>query len=178
MEFEQNRFYQKENNFSLLKENFLIHFGFKPGLYDKFSSVDLIIDSKYNYHLFLFFYENNIPEEEIEHIKSAKDVRTFLHQNSKLPFEIRKKTKLIFENELFLKRVYYNDKNVFGILDRNEKCIKLNHKNGYFNIDLTIDTLNENLFEQNDEFQFLEFTTSLEKWVNKLRDNLMEPYEK
>ena len=54
----------------------------------------------------------------------------------------------------------------------------MDNKNGYFDIDLTIDTLDENIFEQNDELQFLEFIKSLEKWLNRLRDNLMEPYEK
>ncbi|MDI9310251.1 MAG: hypothetical protein QM535_08545 [Limnohabitans sp.] len=181
MQYEINKFYQKENDNFKLKKKYLIHYSFKPGFYDKLCSVNLIIDNKLNYQLFLFFYESNIPkkerEEYIKSLKSIKEARTFLYQTSKLPFKIRKEIKVIFENELLLKNSYYNDKNVFGISDRNEKYIKLNHKNGNFTIDLTIDTLNEALFEQISEVKFLKFTKNLEKWINKLRDDLIKPYD-
>jgi hypothetical protein len=117
-----------------------------------------------------------MPEKEV--FKSPTEFRTFLSQSSRLPFKIKKECKSIFENELFLKKNYYNDKNVFGILDRNEKYIVLNHKTAYYKIDLTCDTLNENLFEQKEELEFLKFSKNLENWVNELRDDLMKPYQK
>ncbi|MCW3162176.1 hypothetical protein [Chryseobacterium oryctis] len=172
MLFNLNKFYRNENNKSILKNKYLIHYSFSPGLYDKLCSVDLLIDNQLNYKLFLFFHEKNM----IDFKKSGKSARIFLYQNAKVPFKIRNEISSIFQEELVLKKNYYNDINVFGIMDRNQKYLILNHKSGYFSINLTLNTLNKDLFETKDEIKLLKLTDKIEKWTNKLRDNLMKDY--
>jgi len=167
------KFFIEENGKRKLKDKYSLGYSFSPGFYDKLSHVYLYIDKKYNYELILYFSEYN----EEAYKEMGKPERIIFKQNSKLPFVLKKEMKDIFEHNLLLQKNYYNDNNVFGIMDRNEKYYEVNHNSGYFSIDLTLDTLNRDLFQTECETKFLKLTQNIELWITKLRDDLMDNYD-
>ncbi|SEQ08218.1 hypothetical protein [Flavobacterium urocaniciphilum] len=167
-----NKFYTSENRKRKLKEKYLLSYSFSPGFYDKLCSMNLYIDKNYDYELFLFFHEKNLKD----FFTSNKSARIFLNLKSKLPYKIRKEVYGFFESDIILKENYYNDKNVFGISDSNETTFDINHKNGYFSLNMTLDILDKNLFQSKNEIKFLKLNSIIEKWCHKLRDDLMKEY--
>lgn len=167
-----NKNYTTENKNRKLKEKYLLSYSFSPGFYDKLCSIDLYIDKNYDYELFLFFHEKNLKDFST----SNKSARIFLNLKSKLPYKVRQILYDFFKSDLKLKENYYNNKNMFGISDRNETTYNINHKNGYFSLNMTVDILDKNLFQSKNEIKFLKLTSIIEKWCNKLRDDFMKEY--
>ena len=177
-----NKFYTTENRKRKLKEKYLLSYSFSPGFYDKLCSINLYIDKNYDYELFLFFHEKNLKEmfksnkSSSIFFKTNKSARVFLNLKSKLPFKVRKSLYDFFESDIILKENYYNNNDVFGIADRNEITYDINHKNGYIDLNMTLDILDKNLFQSKNEIKLLKLTSIIEKWCNKLRDDLMKEY--
>ena len=172
MNLQENKFFLLENGKRKLKNKYLLRYSFSPGLYDKLCQINLYIDNKNNYELHLFFIEYNLEEFN----RTKRGERININLKSKLPYKLRNELNEFFKLDLSLKNDYFNDKNTFGILDRNEKVFEINHKNGNYSLIMTADTLNKDLFQSNNELKFLKLTFSLEKWCNKLRDKLMTDY--
>ncbi|WP_188618035.1 hypothetical protein [Cloacibacterium rupense] len=172
MNLQENKFFLLENGKRKLKNNYLLSYSFSPGLYDKLCQINLYIDNKYNYELHLFFIEYNLKEFN----RTKRGERININLKSKLPYKLRSELNEFFKLDTFLKNDYFNDKNTFGILDRNEKVFEINHKNQNYCLIMTADTLDKNLFKSKNELKFLKLTYRIEKWCNKFRDQLMVDY--
>lgn len=160
------------NDKSVLKKKYLMNYHFSPGLYAKLCSIDLYIDKNYDFELFLFFHELHLKD----FLTSNKSARIYINLKGKLPYKVRKSVYAFFESDVKLKENYFNDRNVYGMTDRNENSYIINHKNGYFSLDMTPDILDKNLFKSKHEINFLKLATLIEKWCTKLRDDLMKDY--
>ncbi|WP_298902220.1 hypothetical protein [uncultured Psychroserpens sp.] len=176
MEYRIGDFYDgKIGNYKLKKE-YIFSYSFSPGLYNKLCKINLFVKSNLTYELFLFFYDQN--QQSLESLKeNPREARIHFYQESKLPFAIKQTLLEIVNPEFHLNDSYYNSKNTFGMLDRTSINAEINQEKKYFSIDLSLDTLDKNLFKTESELNFLKLIERTEDFLEKIRDFHMGTYE-
>uniref|UniRef100_UPI00404A72DA hypothetical protein n=1 Tax=Flavobacterium sp. TaxID=239 RepID=UPI00404A72DA len=176
MEYKIGNFYDGERGHYRLKKEYLFSYSFSPGLYDKLCEINLFVKSNLTYELFLFFFDQN--QQSLESLKeNPREARIHFYQESKLPFAIKQNLLKIVNPEFHLNDSYYNSKNTFGMLDRTSISAELNLDKKYFSIDLSMDTLDKNLFKTESELNFLELIERTKGFIEKTRDFHMETYK-
>ncbi|MBC8753401.1 hypothetical protein H2O64_01880 [Kordia sp. YSTF-M3] len=175
MNFKDADFYETNaENKKQLKKEYLIAYSFSPGLYDDLRKINLFLDNDLNYQLFVFFYEQpKIFSEEINE-ELVKKSRTFIQHQSKLPSGIRTLIhQFLAHSEASLKTSYYNNKNLFGILDRTEKYYEIRYNDVYYSIEMGLDCIDKKLFVTEVDQLFLQLTAAIENWLQQLIDGFV-----
>lgn len=171
MNYNSNDFYESETK--KLKANYIASYSYSPGLYGNMRTVNLFIDAEFNYSLFVFFHENPDDSQKISD-EFFKSPRTFIEYKSKLPIRIRiLLTELLKPSKTSLKSSYYNDKNLFGILDRTEKYYEIRLNDKYYSIEMSLDAIDKKHFTTKTDQLFLQLTEATEIWLDQLIDGFV-----
>lgn len=175
MNFKDEDFYETNSEGKKqLKTQYLLAYSFSPSLYDDLRIINLFVDTNLNYQLFVFFHEQPkiFPEEINEEL--VKTNRTFIQHQSKLPVGIRTLIhQFLAHSEASLQSSYYNDKNLFGILDRTEKYYKIRYNDVYYSIEMDLDCIDKKLFITEADQLFLQLTAAIEIWLQQLIDGFV-----
>ncbi len=174
MNFKNEDFYEHDS--TKLKKEYLLSYSFTPGLYDNIRIINLFIDTNLNYQLFTFFYAQPSNLEEINEDLVKESRTTFEHQ-SKLPKRIRERiTQLFSFSKATLKQSYYNEKNLFGILDRTQKYYQIHYNNVHYSMEMSLDRIDKNLFNTEVDQLFLQLTEAIEAWLEQLIDGFIHTH--